>query len=502
MTRPQLEALAAAGSLDGLGEPSPASRRSLLWAAGAVAQATPDRLPGIYTGAEAPALPEPTAVEEVGDDLWALGMAPERTAMDIARPRLDEMGVVRAGDLCHRADRSQVRVAGVVTHRQHPDSAHGMVFVNLEDETGHANLVFSPGAWVRWRHVARRAPVLLVSGRLERGQDAINVVAQRVEAVDLGAPVPPSRDFRRVAGPGSPIGPLGEEPTQWYRLPRYQRPPRSILLIQISIIPIHMEPRLGGGSLAAGSRVVAPADPPSSHVNTFHGGRVKTRSRSLHGGRHHRAVARPGLGHATLIRVLCHVAAALPIIVVATVEGARGWTPLVDDAAIAWRSWDVLSMHSPLVGHMTEAKANDLVYGLGPLQNWILAIPVRLFPDQGALWGAAIVCVAASSLAIEAAWSMGRWTGAVIASAAVLVLVMTRPDLIADLVWNPTMGVFWLLATVACGCVAAAGRLGWWPAAVLSASISAQCHEFYAIPALAICLVSFFVGLAARRARR
>ena len=147
-------------------------------------------------GAEAPPLPEPTPVEAVGDDLWSLGMAPERTAMDIARPRLDEMGVVPAVDLCHRPDRSRVRVAGVVTHRQHPETAHGAVFVNLEDETGHVNVVFSPGAWVRWRHVARRAPVLLVSGRLERGQDAINVVAQRVESVDLGAPVPPSRDFR------------------------------------------------------------------------------------------------------------------------------------------------------------------------------------------------------------------------------------------------------------------------------------------------------------------
>ena len=207
------------------------------------------------------------------------------------------------------------------------------------------------------------------------------------------------------------------------------------------------------------------------------------------------------MGHATLIRTLCHVAAALPIVVVAAVQGARGWTPLVDDAAIAWRSWDVLSMHSPLVGHMTEAKVNGLAYGLGPLQNWILAIPVRLFPDQGALWGAAIACIVASSLAIEAAWSMCRWSGAVIASAAVLVLVMTRPDLIADLVWNPTTGVFWLMATVACGCVAAVGRLGWWPVAVLSASISAQCHEFYAIPALAICLVSLLVGLAARRSR-
>jgi error-prone DNA polymerase len=191
LSRAQLEALAIAGALDALGE----SRRRLVWSAGAAAQSTPDRLPGVVTGTRAPALAEPSPLERVADDLWALGVTPDGTVMELLRPDLEERGVVVAGALGHHRG-SKVRVAGVVTHRQHPETAHGAVFINLEDETGHVNIVFSVGCWARWRSVARGAPALVVHGRLERGQGAINVVAERVEALELGAPVPSSRDFR------------------------------------------------------------------------------------------------------------------------------------------------------------------------------------------------------------------------------------------------------------------------------------------------------------------
>ena len=143
VSRAQLETLAAAGALDAEEDATAASRRSLLWAAGAAAQGTPDRLPGIVVGADAPPLPEPTRYDSVGDDLWALGLAPEQTAMHLARERLEAMGVVVARDLPGCTDGDRVSVAGVVTHRQHPETAHGAVFVNLEDETGHVNVVFS-----------------------------------------------------------------------------------------------------------------------------------------------------------------------------------------------------------------------------------------------------------------------------------------------------------------------------------------------------------------------
>jgi error-prone DNA polymerase len=200
VTRAQLEALATAGALDGLGDRGERGgnggrRRSLVWGAGAAAQATADRLPGVVTGAEPPPLPDPTPWEEVSDDLWSLGMAPDTTAMELARDGLDRRGVVRAADLAGRRAGDRVTVGGVVTHRQAPESAHGAVFLNLEDETGMVNIVCSKGAWVRWKPVARACPALLVRGRVERSEGSMTLVAERFEPLLLG-PVPSSRDFR------------------------------------------------------------------------------------------------------------------------------------------------------------------------------------------------------------------------------------------------------------------------------------------------------------------
>jgi error-prone DNA polymerase len=195
----QLETLATSGALDGLcsvgAKQQHVSRRSLVWAAGPAAQATRDRLPGIVVGAAAPRLAEPTPSEQVADDLWSIGVTPQVTAVELARGDLERRGVVVAAQLLG-CNQERVLVCGVVTHRQHPETAFGAVFCNLEDETGHVNVVFSKGAWVRWRSVARHAPILLVRGRLERGRGVVNVVAEQVERYGFSGQAPPSRDFR------------------------------------------------------------------------------------------------------------------------------------------------------------------------------------------------------------------------------------------------------------------------------------------------------------------
>ena len=152
--------------------------------------------PGSWWGPRRRRCPTPSLYDAVGDDLWALGLAPERTAMHLARERLEAMDVRTALALEACADGERASVAGVVTHRQHPETARGAVFVNLEDETGHVNVVFSRGAWARWKHVARHAPVLLIRGRVRKGQGAVSFDAERVEALVVGTAVPASRDFR------------------------------------------------------------------------------------------------------------------------------------------------------------------------------------------------------------------------------------------------------------------------------------------------------------------
>jgi error-prone DNA polymerase len=188
-----IEALATAGAFDSLGQ----TRRSALWAAGALRDARPDKLPGLVTGVEAPPLPGMTEVEETAADLWATGLSAGRHPTEFVRERLADRGVVTIEALHELPHRSVVEVAGTVTHRQQPDTAKGVVFVNLEDETGLLNVICTADVWRRFRKVARMSPALVVRGMLERYQGVINVVAQRIEDLPLtAADLVRSRDFR------------------------------------------------------------------------------------------------------------------------------------------------------------------------------------------------------------------------------------------------------------------------------------------------------------------
>jgi error-prone DNA polymerase len=187
-----LEALATAGAFGCFDH----SRREALWAAGAMRDARPDKLPGVVTGAEAPMLPGMTAPEELAADLWATGLSAARHPTELVRAALAGRGIVTAEQLRELPDRSVVDVAGVVTHRQQPSTANGVVFVNLEDETGLVNVICTADVWRRYRKVARTAPALEVRGLLERHQGVVNVLARRVSALPLDAgTLLRSRDF-------------------------------------------------------------------------------------------------------------------------------------------------------------------------------------------------------------------------------------------------------------------------------------------------------------------
>lgn len=189
--RDQLEALAAAGAFGCFGTP----RREAIWSAGAAAQARSDRLEGIVTGSRAPTLPGMDPLEEALSDLWATGVAIDGHPTRFVRDHLSRAGVVTAADLAGIPAGSKVVVGGVVTHRQRPATAGGTMFINLEDETGLINVVCSLGCWRRHGTVARSAPALVVRGRLERSEGVTNVIAERLEALEVPAPAR-SRDFR------------------------------------------------------------------------------------------------------------------------------------------------------------------------------------------------------------------------------------------------------------------------------------------------------------------
>jgi len=188
----QAEALATAGGFGCFG----LSRRAALWAAGALAQAGATRLPGLVTGVEAPPLPDMNPTEKNRADLWATGLSPDSYPTELIRSELDAAGVVVAADLMTVPAYRPVRVGGIVTHRQRPSTAKGVIFINLEDETGLVNVICPPPVWARYRKVARSEPAIVVDGRLERVDGVVNVLAQRISALPLESSLLRSRDFR------------------------------------------------------------------------------------------------------------------------------------------------------------------------------------------------------------------------------------------------------------------------------------------------------------------
>ncbi len=190
LSRAQLEALATAGAFDCFD----LSRREALWAAGALEQSKEDRLPGITVGTDAPTLPGMNSNDLVSANLWSTGITPEGSPMYLMRDWLTELGVVTTEHLHQIEHGVRVTVSGIVTHRQRPATARGITFINMEDETGMVNVVCSRGLWNRYKKVARNAPALFVRGRVEKDGGAINLVAEKLEALPLGMATK-SRDF-------------------------------------------------------------------------------------------------------------------------------------------------------------------------------------------------------------------------------------------------------------------------------------------------------------------
>ncbi|MGE5134716.1 MAG: error-prone DNA polymerase [Gemmatimonadota bacterium] len=187
---PALEGLAMAGAFGSVG----LSRREALWAAAAAATVRSGQLPGSTPGLAAPALPAMTAAEETFADMWATGTFGTHPIAHL-RPQLTAGDVAGAAALLTAEPGAMIAVAGLVTHRQQPGTAGGVVFLSLEDETGMVNVICPPGVWARHRRLALDASALIVSGRVERLEGAVSVLASRLRRIRAVAAVP-SRDFR------------------------------------------------------------------------------------------------------------------------------------------------------------------------------------------------------------------------------------------------------------------------------------------------------------------
>lgn len=189
--RASLDALAEAGALKGLA----GHRRRARWEAlgarpqGALlaaARLDEKRLPIRPAGRH----------EALLADYASTGISLDDHPIALLRPRLGR-AVVKARDLRRIADGRHVQVAGVVTHRQRPGTASGVIFLSLEDESGLLNVIVRPELAERARAEVLQAGLLRVSGRLQNAEGSQHLLATRLESLDawLCGLEATSRDF-------------------------------------------------------------------------------------------------------------------------------------------------------------------------------------------------------------------------------------------------------------------------------------------------------------------
>jgi error-prone DNA polymerase len=173
------------------------SRRQALWAAKALGRvgdkdddlplfrvaAVPPQAPAQISVPREPAvqLPAMPLGEEVVNDYRFLELSLRPHPACFLRADLARRGIIRNQELRGLPSAARVSVSGLVTVRQQPGSANGVIFMTIEDETAVANIIVWPKTFERFRPIIMGARYLAISGELQKESDVIHVVARRLD---------------------------------------------------------------------------------------------------------------------------------------------------------------------------------------------------------------------------------------------------------------------------------------------------------------------------------
>lgn len=143
-------------------------------------------------------LPKATELEDMLADYRATGASLVHHPISFLRKQLTPYKIRQVKELQTYPNGRLARACGIVTHRQRPATAHGTVFLNLEDETGNVNVIVWNRLAEEQRQVLRNAQIMGVFGIWQREGEVCNLVARRL--VDythlLSQLQTPSRDFK------------------------------------------------------------------------------------------------------------------------------------------------------------------------------------------------------------------------------------------------------------------------------------------------------------------
>ncbi|MBA3731142.1 MAG: error-prone DNA polymerase [Gammaproteobacteria bacterium] len=191
LNKKDLKNLAAADALQGLA----GHRHRAWWQVGGAEKPLPIFPNPRFVEPEA-LLRKPIEAEDIGADYASLGLSLRRHPLALLRERLAALGIRRASELGSVRNGAIAKAAGLVINRQRPGSGE-IIFITLEDESGHVNVIVRPPIAAAQRAPLLESRLLMVSGVVQQEHNVLHLIAGKLKDLSawLGRLATPSRDF-------------------------------------------------------------------------------------------------------------------------------------------------------------------------------------------------------------------------------------------------------------------------------------------------------------------
>lgn len=149
-------------------------------------------------------LPPLSKMEQVIQDYGTTALSLKAHPVSLIREQLNRLRITPTGSLAGMKNGRSINVCGLITVRQRPGTAKGVLFITIEDETGFANLVVWAKTFDKYRHIILQSKLLMVSGKLQVEGEVIHVVVHSCyNLTGLMHVATEARDIGSVAGPKS-----------------------------------------------------------------------------------------------------------------------------------------------------------------------------------------------------------------------------------------------------------------------------------------------------------
>jgi error-prone DNA polymerase len=181
LNKRDLAALAEAAALKGIA----GHRHRARWETAAIEKQPADLLQGIARQDDTTVIRPASEADDLRADYAATGLTLGRHPVAMIRSQLRQRRVITAQQLLKLKHGSYARACGLITMRQRPMTANGTIFLTLEDETGHVNVVVWQRLWEHQRSIILNASLIAVDGIMESDGEVYHLIAKRLH--DFGA---------------------------------------------------------------------------------------------------------------------------------------------------------------------------------------------------------------------------------------------------------------------------------------------------------------------------